>query len=322
MRGLTIIASALVLAACSGGRGGREEAPDVVIDESWPDLPDSAVFGEPMAVDVDSHGHIFILHRAGHDDTDGEGAETISEPTVFMLAANGKLLGKWGAGTFVEPHGLSVDGDDKVWITDTARQQVFRFSHEGTEELVLGERGVAGEDQSHFGGPADIAFSQGRVLVADGFSNNRIVVMDGDGNFLEQWAGLTRPRGIAADGERVYVADSGSSAVQVFSPAGEREDEIGADRSGRPYAVKPIGSSYVLVMEGRDGQDRPGAIGRIYRPDGELERVFDAGVDHRTANSIGQDVAVGRDGSVYLVDSGTGRVVKFELAVAGVEDED
>ena len=143
MRGLTIIASALVLAACSGGRGGREEAPDVVIDESWPDLPDSAVFGEPMAVDVDSHGHIFILHRAGHDDTDGEGAETISEPTVFMLAANGKLLGKWGAGTFVEPHGLSVDGDDKVWITDTARQQVFRFSHEGTEELVLGERGVA-----------------------------------------------------------------------------------------------------------------------------------------------------------------------------------
>ena len=318
---LTLLVSALALAACSGGRGGREEAPDVAIDESWPDLPDSAVFGEPMAVDVDSHGHIFILHRSGHDDTDGEGAETISEPAVFMLAANGKLLGKWGADTFAAPHGLSVDEDDKIWITDTGRQQVFRFSHEGTEELVLGERGVAGKDARHFGGPVDIAFSQGRVLVSDGLSNSRIAVFDRAGNFLEQWGGVAQPRGIAADGDRVYVADA-EATVRVFSPSGEMQDEIGADRSGKPFAVKPVGSGYILVIEGRDRQDRPGAIGRIYRPDGELERVFDAGVDHRTANSIGQDVAVGRDGSVYLVDSGTGRVVKFELAAAGVADED
>lgn len=317
----------MALAGCSGGQPAREVAPEVVIDENWPEIPESAIFGS--AVDVDSHGHIFVLHRAGREWEEPFPETPIDEPTVFMFAANGKLLGKWGAGQFVMPHGLSVDPDDNIWVTDVGREQVFRFSHGGTQQLVLGERGVAGRDEIHFGQPTDIAFIDNRVLVSDGYVNSRILVFDRQGNFIEEWgekgqdAGeFELPHSISADAERIYVADRENARVQILSFEGEPLGEFGTDQTGHPYAVKPIGSGYVLVIEGRDILDRLGAIGRIYRADGSLERVFDIGVDPRTGTSLGYDVAIGPDGNVYMVDNRADRVVKFELASAGVADED
>ncbi|QZD89959.1 peptidyl-alpha-hydroxyglycine alpha-amidating lyase family protein [Qipengyuania aurantiaca] len=329
MRRLILAAAALALTACSGGKPAREEAPPVAIDESWPDIPESAVFGEPTAVDVDSHGHIFVLHRAGREWTQPFPTDPIPEPTVFMFAANGKLLGKWGAGELVMPHGLSIDDDNRVWITDVAREQVLRFSHEGAEELVLGTRDETGQDESHFGRPADVTFVGDRVLVADGYLNRRIMVFDRSGNFLEQWgeegedAGeFDLPHAIAADSERIYVADRENARVQVFSLDGEPLAQWRQDGTGHPYAVKPIGSGYALVIEGRDRAGRNTAIGRIYRADGGLERVFDAGVDPRTGTSLGHDVAIGPDGSAYMVDNRANRVIKFDLSRAGVEEAD
>lgn len=325
----TIAAAALALASCSSDKPSREDAPQVAIDEGWPDIPESAVFGAPSAVDVDSHGHVFVLHRAGRGWEEPFPETTIEEPTVFMFAANGKLLGQWGAGQFVMPHGLSVDEQDDIWITDVGREQVFRFSHGGTQELALGERGVSGQDERHFGQPTDVAFSQGRVLIADGYTNNRIAVYNREGTFLEQWgeAGdgpgeLNLPHGISADDDYIYVADRENSRVQLLSLDGNPVKEFRANQTGRPYAAKPIGSGYVLAIEGRDTVDRMGAIGRLYRPDGALERVFDVGVDPRSGVSLGHDLAIARDGSVYVVDNRADRVVKFELASAGLRGED
>ena len=320
-------AGALALAACGGTP--REDAARVDMDTDWAQVPEGVAFGELSAVDVDSHGHIFVLHRAGREWVEPFPAEEIAEPTVFMFASNGRLLGKWGSGALVMPHGLSVDGEDKVWITDVAREQVLRFSHDGNEELVIGERGVSGQADTHFARPADVAFVGDRVLVADGYINDRIAIFDREGNFLGQWgeegAGkgqLDLPHAIAADEERIYIADRENARVQVLAHDGEPLAIWKPDGAGHPYAVKPIGSGYALVVEGRDGQNRYGAIMRVYRADGSLERVFDAGIDPREGESLGHDIALARDGSVYMIDNRAGRVVKFKLASAGVSDED
>lgn len=328
MRRLTCLLGALSLVACSNPEPAREDAPELAFEQGWPEIPENVGFGEPSAVDVDSHGHIFVLHRGGRLWEEPLPAEPIAEPTVLMIAANGKLLGKWGAGHFIMPHGLSVDENDDIWITDVGREQVFRFSHEGKQELVLGERGVAGQDGEHFGRPADVAFVGERVLVADGYTNNRIAIFDREGKFLGQWGEkggesgqFDLPHAISADSEYVYVADRENGRVQILSHDGVPQAELMPDGAGHPYAVEPIGNGYVLVIEGRDRQGRLGAIGRIYRDDGLLERVFDAGVDPDTGTSLGHDVAIGRDGSAYLVDTRAGRVLRFELASAGLEQE-
>jgi len=44
-------------------------------------------------------------------------------------AETGKLISSWGADTFVVPHGISIDRDNNVFLTDVGLQQVFKIPH-------------------------------------------------------------------------------------------------------------------------------------------------------------------------------------------------
>ncbi|QYJ06531.1 peptidyl-alpha-hydroxyglycine alpha-amidating lyase family protein [Qipengyuania flava] len=313
MRSALAASVLLALAAC--GAPEREEAPRAVIDESWPTIPEGAVFGQVSAVEVDSHGHVFVLHRAGREWEEPFPAEPIAEPTVFMFSPGGALLAKWGAGAFVMPHGLSIDAGDTIWITDVAHEQVFAFSHDGEEQMVLGERGVSAQDDSHFGRPADIAFLGNRVLVADGYVNTRVAEFDRSGAFLREWGEFSTAHGIAVDEERIYVADRENARIQVFSLEGELLETRSSPGGNYTYGLATLGGGWLAAVEGRDGADRTGAIVRVYRPDGALDRSFDVGLEGEGA-SLGHDIAIGRDGYAYVTDVYGNRVVRFSLARA------
>ena len=49
------------------------------------------------------------------------------------------------------PHGITVDDNNNVWVTDLALHQVFRFKrNHNSPDLVLGERITPGNDSHHF----------------------------------------------------------------------------------------------------------------------------------------------------------------------------
>ncbi len=309
-RGLTASAMLLVLAACNAPQ--REQVPSATIDADWPTIPEDAVFGQVSAVEVDSHGHIFVLHRAGRVWEEPFPADPIAQPTVFMFAPDGTLLARWGAGQFVMPHGLSVDADDAIWITDVGREQVFRFSHDGEEQLVIGERGVTAQDAAHFGRPADVAFIEDRVLVADGYVNTRVAEFDPAGAFLRDWGNFSTAHGIAVDDQRIYVADRENAQIQVFDLDGKQVETRKSPNGSHTYGLASLGGGWLAAVEGRDGADRFGAIVRIYRPDGTIERSLDVGLAGKDA-SLGHDIAVGPDGMAYVTDVYGDRVIRFEL---------
>ena len=313
---LWVVGSAAFLIASCNGAPPTEDLPQAAVTEDWAQLPDGASWGQVTAVDTDSHGHVFVLQRAGRAWEEPFPTEPIGEPVVYMFARNGKLLDTWGAGETVMPHGLSIDGQDKVWITDAQRQQVVRFSHDGVREMTLGERGVAGDDQDHFGRPSDIAFDEDTVFVADGYANSRVIAFDRQGHFRTQWGhegsgagGLAIPHGIAVADGKVYVADRENGRIKIFSTAGRLLETL--DTPGRPYAVKPIGAGWFVSLEGRDAAGRSGAILRVWRPDGTVERALDIG---GSGPVEGHDLAVGADGTAYIADPQGGRLLVLELA--------
>ncbi len=312
---------ALTVAACSGS-SEPEDAPQALVNGEWAQVPDGIAWGEVSAVDTDSHGHIFVLQRAGREWAQPFPTDPIEQPVVFMFARNGKLLARWGAGETVMPHGLSVDDDDKVWITDVQRQQVLRFSHDGTLEMTIGTQGQSDDVPDHFGRPTDVAFGRDTVFVADGYVNSRIAVFDRDGKFLSQWGhegsgpgGLAVPHSVAVKSGKVYVADRENRRIRIFSEGGRVLETF--NTPGYPYAVKPLGQGYFVSVEGRDAGNREGAIVRVWRPDGTIERILDAQAEGPTK---GHDLAIGADGTIYLADPEGGRVLTFELAQE-TEDE-
>src|ERR1700733_8452776 len=113
---------------------------------------------------------------------------------VIVVDGNGKLLESWDQwdDKFTEPHAVRInpyDPERHVWVVDAGSEQIFEFTHDGKKLIkTIGEFRVSGHDETHFGGPTDIAFlPNGDFYVSDGYQNDRVVKFSKDGKFLMQF---------------------------------------------------------------------------------------------------------------------------------------
>lgn len=110
--------------------------PYEVVD-GWPRAPDGMVFGPTLDVAVDARGRVLVSHAAGR--TSGNDA-LIPEPTILVFEPEtGDLLDAWGEGLFMYPHGIEVDRDNFVWVTDSEQNRVFKLTAQGELVMSLGE---------------------------------------------------------------------------------------------------------------------------------------------------------------------------------------
>jgi peptidylamidoglycolate lyase len=306
-------------------RAGAEKQRNVAyrVVHGWPELPRGEILGQATGVGVDSHGNVLVYHRAGRIWTEPFPTERIPRATVWVFEGRtGRLLRSWGAGLFMMPHGLTVDHQDNVWLTDVGLHQIFKFSADGRLLLKLGEAGVPGSDSSHFNQPTDVAvLKDGSFFVSDGYGSARVVKFAPDGTFLASWGTpgvgpgqFNLPHGIAVDGSgRVLVADRENSRVQVFDGDGYFLDEWRGADLGRPYAIAPGPDGILFVADGGDQPseppDRAGVV--VINSDGQVLLRFGRFGNYDGQFRMTHDVAVGPDGSVYVVDILGKRVQKF-----------
>lgn len=279
----------------------------------WTRWPTGTKVGEVSAVDVDSHGHVFVLHRPGRDWAEPFPTEPIAAPVVAMFDTSGKLLARWGAGETVMPHGLSVGPDDSVWITDAQREQLLRFTHDGALLGTRGQRGVTGADADHFGRPTDVAATTRALYVADGYLNHRIVRFAGS---VTQWgegngtdSGLHVPHSVAVSAGRVIVADREYSRIKIYDERGTVLRII--PTPGHPYAAKPLPDGRIVSIEGRDGVGREGAVLRLWSARGDRLAAIDIAPPGPTR---GHDLAIGPGGTIYIADVAGRRLLTLPLS--------
>lgn len=201
-----------------------------------------------------------------------------SDPPIVELDASGKILGMWGDGMFVWPHGMSVDGDGNLWVTDAAigpgrsatgpvlapliqsavqagrGHQVFKFSPQRKLLLTLGTKGVAGEGPNTFDAPADVIVgAHGDIFVADGHRNNRVVKFSKDGKFIKAWGKLgagpgdfNQPHALALDSQgRLFVGDRNNKRIQIFDQDGKFIDQWTEYGGPSGVAITPDDTMYV-----------------------------------------------------------------------------
>jgi peptidylamidoglycolate lyase len=295
--------------------------PSYEVVRDWPALPEGVTLGLCAGVGVDSHGDVFVFHRNERAWSTPFPEEPLAAPTVAVIDGHtGKLLAEWGAGEFIMPHGLTLDREDNVWLTDVARQQVFKFTHEGKLLLTLGERGRPGSDRSHFNLPTDVAvLPDGSFYVSDGYRNTRVVKFDAAGRYQFEWGGkgaepgqFNLPHGIAVDERgRVFVCDRSNARLQVFDARGKFLAEWKGASIGRPYGVSVAADGHVFVIDG--GEQKQPDHGKAVELDADGNVVTSFGTYGRELGQFrtGHDIAVARDGSVYVAEGGGKRVQKF-----------
>jgi len=293
--------------------------------KDWPKLPANVQLGECAGVAVDANGHVFIFHRPGRG-FEPDATEKLAEPAVLEVEPDsGALLRAWGAHTFLVPHGITIDASNNVFLTDVGLQQVFEFSHDGRLLLALGEPRVGGWDATHFNQPTDIAIRpDGTFYVSDGYVNSRVAIFDRAGKELREWgrkgsgAGeFSNPHGLAfvPGGTDVLVADRENSRLQLFDRDGAFKREWrgakDAQTTGRVFAVAAdaAGNSYVAIRRADYDTQHTGVV----KLDREWKIVDSIGFGQPgdpVFNAV-HDLALGRDGAIYVAETRTKRVVKL-----------
>jgi streptogramin lyase len=205
----------------------------------WPQLPANIKLGGVISVEPDAKGDIWVFHR--------------NQPPILEFNQAGALIKSFGTDMFVQPHGMTIDRDGNVWVTDSQTKdgkggQVFKFSPDGRVLLTLGKAGVAGETNESFAGPSDVVVApNGDVFVTDGHvanANGRVVKFSKDGKFIKAWGAshgsgpgeMNQPHSIAMDSRgRLFVADRSNSRIDIFDQDGKLLDTW--KQFGRPSGV-------------------------------------------------------------------------------------
>ena len=237
---------------------------------------------------------------------------------LFVVNRNGEIVERWTQwyDRFGAIHKVTInpyDPEKHVWVVDRASQQVMKFTNDGkTLVMALGERGVAGQDERHFGRPSDIAFfPDGTFFVSDGYDSRRIVKFDRNGTFLLAWGSegtepgqFGRPHSVAVDPQRrVYVVDRRNNRIQVFDENGKFLDQW-------PGFVNP--ARLLVTVEGFAWiSDTLANKLAKYDLDGRLLTTFGTGGTFPGAMSAPHDFSVDGEGNLYVTNAWTFTVDKY-----------
>jgi sugar lactone lactonase YvrE len=231
------LAAAAVAAMVLAGAPAHAQPNPYRLVEGWAKLPEGRTWGSTSAVHPAPDGkHLWVAERCGQNTCTGRD----SIPSVLLFDPSGKLVQSFGAGILVQPHGIDVDRDGNVWVTDTGKEgdtkgyQVHKFSPDGKLLMSLGTPGGTGNGPDTFNGPSDVVVApNGDIFVATGHlgrgDDNRIVKFSSDGKFIKSWGktgsaigDFHDPHAIAMDSQgRLFVGDRYNNRIQIFDQEGK-----------------------------------------------------------------------------------------------------
>lgn len=297
----------------------------------WFHLPEGRTMGSTSAVDIDSKGHIWIAERCGKNSCAGSTLDPVLE-----FDKDGKLLKSFGAGMFIFPHGICIDKDDNVWITDGQGRdgighQAIKFSPDGKVLMRLGKAGVAGKEEGEFIAPNDVAIApNGDIFVGEGHSsggraatNDRVQKFDKNGKFIKMWGKsgtgpgeFDQPHSLAFDSKgRLFVADRNNNRIQIFDQDGKFIDQwtqfsrpsgIYIDKHDNLYSADSESGS---VSRNHPDWKRGIRIGSI--KDGKVVAFIPDPDEKATGTSAAEGVVVDANGVVYGAEVGPKDVKKY-----------
>ena len=324
------------------GEGLPNPAP--IVTANWGTLPEGREWGSTAGIDIDSiDGHIWAYERCGAGNF-GAGTPVNCDnnpvdPIFKFDRSTGEILANFGGGVMVTPHGIHVDAEGHVWVTDfagnddgTKGHQVHKFSADGELLMSLGTAGQPGNGPNQLNQPNDVITApDGSIFVSDGHSGQgmttnqamqegleagrtaRILKYSVDGTFIKEWGQIgvrhgefRTPHALAFDAQgRLWVADRGNHRLEIF-------DQDGNYLESR-YAYGRISGIFIKndTMYAIDSESSPtnhpnwrNGV-RIGPVDGDYVTAFIPPFERESRvyqGTAGEGVAVDADGNVYAAE--------------------
>jgi len=322
--------AAMAVVACAWLTGSeahaQSAAPRVLPYQGradWARMPEGRSWGAPSGVKLAPDGKsLWVFERCGDYSGPGCAEAPDVDPVLQFDLATGRLIRSFGAGMFVFPHGLFVDGDGNLWVADGRGADgkghvVMKLSPTGEVLLTLGQPGVPGEGHNTLNRPSDVVVApNGNIFVADGHTgmdtNMRIVKYAPDGTYIKEWGRkgsapgeLDGAHGLAMDSRgRLFVADRENNRVQIFDQEGNFIDAWTQFGTPSGLYITPDDTLYVADYGAgiRIGSARDGRVTTFLAvPNWDTQEV-----------RVGETLAVDANGVLYVGENANMKLMRFE----------
>jgi sugar lactone lactonase YvrE len=226
---------------------------------------DNNHFSWPADIAVDSSGNVFVSdyhnHRIQKFNSSGTYLETRGVTGTPYVVDTSRLNAPWG---------IEVASDGSIYVAESRGYRLLKLDPAGTQLWTVGEAGVVGSDNSHFGDWTGIEGglgldSSGNVYVPD-TANNRVQIFDSSGAYVDTLGSygsgnyqFSCPTGVAISpvDDSIYVLDRCNQRVQVYDASQTYQDTLGvtgvtgSDNAhfDWPYGVAVDNSGNVYVAD-------------------------------------------------------------------------
>lgn len=174
------------------------------------------------------------------------------------------------------PEDLFISGDGTIWVADTfnnviraiaPNEIVSTYAGTGAYGLANGAAGSA-----RFGQPQGIAVSSSGVVYVSDTANDALRQIDANGSVSTLLSTLNQPQGLALGIDFLYIADTGSNAIKVYSLSAKTLTTLTtAIKAPRKIVLTPDGSALYAVDNGNY------RVVRISTSDGSITVVAGSG---------------------------------------------
>jgi DNA-binding beta-propeller fold protein YncE len=265
---------------------------------------------------------------------------------VHHFDDQGREIRSFGAGLLVWPHGIHIDRDGNVWVTDARLPSsdelrkypgenlkgsaVIKFSPEGKVLMILGKPGTKGNPPEALTEPTDVLTDpdNGDVYVAESHTDvadpdlvGRISVFDRNGKFLRT-IGKTgtgpgefrTPHALRFDSQgRLIVADRHNHRIQILTKDGRY---LGEYREFSRVSGIAIDASDTLYAADSESSPRthPGWLKGIRAgslKDGKVTIFVPPHQTESPEGAMGEGIAIDPAGNLYTAEATVRGVTKY-----------
>ncbi len=265
---------------------------------------------------------------------------------VHHFDESGKEIRSFGGAMFVWPHGIHVDRDGNVWVTDARAASpddlkkfpgegnkgsvVVKFSPDGKVLMTLGKPGVRGNPPDALTDPTDVVTDprNGDIYVAESHTDvadpnlvGRISVFDRSGKFVRAIgkagtgpAEFRTPHALEFDSQgRLIVADRHNHRIQILTKEGTFIREYDAFGRTSGLAIDKNDVIYTADSESTErvhpGWQRGIRIGSL--KDGRVTIFVPPHMTNAPEGTMGEGIAIDAAGNVYTAEAQLRGVTKY-----------